>query len=268
MFASLSSLRFKLVFAPMLPSFSFYDILLIICVSLFGTVSSFVRDPQIKAVFATLPVPFSLTWLAVGLPVDCANVVSMFLLLAYVHTTRIAHMKFNVPIIPSIVIGIALYVGVGALIAGRVPQHEWLFDVLCALSVLVGAIMLRTQQYSSGVAYRTPLHPAAKFSAIVFVVIALVSIKKVLQGFAPFFPTMNSVTSYEARHSLPTQCRQIPAFLVAAAPMLWIMRLFEVHLGQSRGVTLLAGVSLYLVVFLPINFWIRRQIVESQRVTK
>ncbi|HSQ41948.1 MAG TPA: hypothetical protein VLM37_06695 [Fibrobacteraceae bacterium] len=250
-----------------LPHFGFFDWLLILCVSVFGTFSSKVRDPQIKAVFATVPVPFSLVWLAVGLPVASSNVAGSFLILAYVHGVRILHDRAHVPIIPSIAFGIALYAGIGALLAHRIPDNLSVFLFLSALSLLSGALILVFQNYRSGVFYRTPLPPLPKFVSIFCVVTGLVWIKGLLVGFAPFFPLMNSVISYEARHSLPTQCRQIPVFMVAASPMLVWMRFAECSWNWPRGWVLATGVTLYMLVFLPLNAKVRKLGMKNQTPT-
>lgn len=238
---------------------SFYDWLLVICVALFGTLSSFVRDPQIKAVYATVPLPFGLAWLAVGLPVAATNGMGAFLVLLYVHIVRICHDRFRVPIVAAIGFGITVYAGLGAFLVPRLPKQEWFFVFLCVLVMITGSILLRTHTYAQGVQHRTPLHPLPKFLAVFGVVFALALLKRTLQGFTPFFPMMNSVVSYEARHSLWTQCRQIPVFMVAAGPMLLVMRYTELA-GLNRFVVLSLGVVLYMLIFLPVNQWVRTQI--------
>jgi len=239
--------------------FTFYDWLLILCVTAFGTVSSFVRDPQIKSVFATVPVPFSLGYLAVGLPIMGANIVGAFLLLAYAHTARILHDRFKWPIVPSIAVGVSTYVLIGAFFAKRVPAGGLLFVSLCVMCSLCGIFLLWKQDYHAGVQYRTPLHPLPKACAIFSVVVVLAMLRHFLLGFTPFFPIMNSVTSYEARHSLATQCRQIPVFLVPAGFMLGLMRYLEVTVGVARCWVLTSGVLLYLTIFIPINAWVRKK---------
>jgi len=117
---------------------------------------------------------------------------------------------------------------------------------------------LKIQNYHVGVFYRTPLHPLPKFGAMFIVVFCLALLKHQLLGFTPFFPMMNSITSYEARHSLAVQCRQIPVFLVAGAPMLGLMR-FLATLSWTPGAVLAGGVVLYMVVFIPVNAWVRKQ---------
>lgn len=238
--------------------------MLVLVVASFGTISSFVRDPQIKAVFATVPVPFGLAWLAVGLPVGVFNAAGMFLVLVYVHSVRILHEK-GMPILISIALGISIYIGGGLLLVQFLPNESWVFHTISIAAAMTGLLLLKTQRKHSGVPYRTPLHPVPKFLAMFSVVYGLALIKKWLLGFTPFFPMMNSITSYEARHSLWVQCRQIPVFLVAAWPMLEWMYFSERYWGWSRGWVLSGGVTLYMVVFMPLNQWLRKQTSEVGR---
>jgi len=236
----------------------FWDWLLVLLVAAFGTISSFVRDPQIKAVFATVPVPFGLAWLAVGLPVGVYNAAGMFLVLVYVHTVRIFHEK-GIPILVSIGLGISTYIVGGLFLIQYLLDEPWVFHILTAMAAGTGILLLKIQRHHIGTPYRTPLHPIPKFLAMFGVVYGLALIKQWLLGFTPFFPMMNSITSYEARHSLWVQCRQIPVFLVAAWPMLEVMYSAERHWHWGRAWVLTSGVVLYMVVFLPINHWLRRQ---------
>lgn len=240
-------------------SLLFWDWVLVLCVALFGTMASLVRDAQIKAVFATLPVPFALAWLAVGRTIDITNAVSMFAVLLYAHGVRLFHDRWHWPILLSISMGVFLYSVTGAGFAHGLVHSEWAFLGVCALGMVLGLWILRHQHYDGGTPYRTPLHPVVKFLAVFGVVFGLVFLKSFLAGFTTFFPMMNTVTSYEMRRSLATQTRQIPVFLVAAGPMLVSMRYLEIGLHTSRWVTLGTGIFLYMMVFLPLNAWVRRQ---------
>lgn len=240
-------------------AFNFWDWLLIVVVALFGTISSFVKDPQIKAVYATVPVPFSLAWLAVGLPVNVNNAAGVLLVLVYVHVVRVAY-QMGIPIIFAIAIGIAFYVSGGVLMVKTLPQSEWLFVFLLIFAFVLGVVLLKTQKMHLGSQYRTNLNPIVKFASLFSVVFVLALIKKSLLGFTPFFPMMNSITSYEARHSLWVQCRQIPVFMVAVPWMLASMRYLELYVTSNRFMVLSVGVLLYMIVFLPTNKWLRKQV--------
>jgi hypothetical protein len=53
--------------------FGFYDYLLIFAVTALGTFSAYLKDPQLKAVCATIPVPFGFAYLALEMPIGAAQ---------------------------------------------------------------------------------------------------------------------------------------------------------------------------------------------------
>jgi len=71
---------------------------------------------------------------------------------------------------------------------------------------------------------------------------------------------MNSVVSYESRHSLGDQCRQIPLFLIAA-PVMWISMRYAETIGKlNHWLVLAIGVTLYMIIFWPLNQELKRRI--------
>ncbi len=246
--------------------FSPYDLLLLVAVTALGTFSAYIKDPQVKAGMGTIPIPFSCAWLAVGAPVDLSNALGSFLILAYVHLVRVQHDRWNVPIVPAIALGIGAYAGLGILLYKFVVHSEARFLLANALSMALGLWLYVTQDYRKGVSYRTPLPPPLKAGAIAGVLALLIFLKKFLGGFAPFFPMMGSVTSYESRHSLKDQCRQMSLFMIAAPLMLLSMRHAQMQLNWAKGLVLLAGVSVYMAVYWPLNLSVRRRIAKASLV--
>lgn len=243
--------------------FNPYDLLLLVAVTALGTFAAYIKDPQVKAGMGTIPIPFSCAWLAVGAPVDLSNALGSFLILAYVHLVRVQHDRLNIPIIPAIALGIGAYAGLGALLYRFVEPSEARFYLANALSMVLGAWLYATQDYRAGVSYRTPLSPPLKAGAIAGVLLLLIFLRKFLGGFAPFFPMMGSVTSYESRHSLKDQCRQMSLFMVAAPPMLMAMRYTQIQLHWAKGFVLLIGVCCYMAVYWPLNLSVRRRIAQA-----
>lgn len=104
--------------------FEFYDWLLVFMVTALGVFSAYTRDPQLKAVAATIPIPCGFAYIAVGLPMGTANAISGFMCLLYVHIVRILHYKVKIPIIPSIVAGLAFFVALGTFLMPRIPDGK------------------------------------------------------------------------------------------------------------------------------------------------
>jgi len=243
-----------------------YDILLLSAVTALGTLSAYIKDPQVKAGMATIPIPFSCAWLAVGAPVDASNAMGQFLIVGYGQLVRLLHDRWRVPIVPSIVLSIAAYSFTGAWLFRFVPHSEALFWSLHALAIAVGVWLFHTQDYRAGVSYRTPLPVPLKGAAIASVLVLLIAIKKALGGFATLFPMMGSITSYESRHSLRDQCRQLSIFLIAGPALLVPMRVAQVYVGWSKGWVLLLGVCCYMAVYWPLNLAVKRRIAAQAAV--
>ena len=69
--------------------FGIYDWLLVFMVTALGTLSAYLKDPQLKAVTATIPIPCGFAYIAVGLPMGTENAVSGFMCMLYVHIVRL-----------------------------------------------------------------------------------------------------------------------------------------------------------------------------------
>ena len=234
-------------------NFEPYDWLLIFMVTALGTASAYMKDPQLKAVAATIPIPCGFAYIAVGLPMGTANAISALLCLMYVHVVRIGHNRLHIPIVPSIIIGLAIFVVIGTTLQPIVPDNEPVFFAVCLFDFLLGVLIYFKQPYKSGVPYKTPLPVYIKAPAIALVVSGLMVIKRLMGGFCTSFPMMNSIVSYESRYSLGDQCRQLPLFLIAGPFMFVEMRLLETRLGLNHWIVLLCGYILFAFIYWPLN---------------
>lgn len=239
--------------------FEFYDWLLVFMVTALGVFSAYTRDPQLKAVAATIPIPCGFAYIAVGLPMGTANAISGFMCLLYVHIVRILHYKVKIPIIPSIAAGLAFFVALGTFLMPRIPDGEPYFIGACIFDFAVGVILFQTQKYKSGVRYKTPLPVYIKAPAIAGVVSGLMVIKRLMGGFCTSFPMMNSIVSYESRYSLGDQCRQLPLFLIAGPFMFAEMRYLEILLHLNHWIVLLCGYALFACIYWPLNQELKRR---------
>jgi len=172
---------------------------------------------------------------------------------------RIMHYKVKIPIIPSIVIGLACFVALGTFLMPIVPDTEAMFLGACAFDFTVGVILFQKQKYKSGVRYKTPLPVYIKAPAIAGVVAGLMVIKRLMGGFCTSFPMMNSIVSYESRFSLGDQCRQLPLFLIAGPFMFIEMRYLEIYLHLNHWIVLLCGYILFAFIYWPLNKELKRR---------
>ena len=239
--------------------FSGYDWLLIFMVTALGTLSAYLKDPQLKAVTATIPIPCGFAYIAVGLPMGTENAVSGFMCMLYVHIVRILHYKVKVPIVPSIIAGLAFFVALGTFLHSRIPEGEAYFIGACVFDFVIGVIFFQKQKYKSGVRYKTPLPIYIKAPAIAGVVSGLMLIKRLMGGFCTSFPMMNSIVSYESRFSLGDQCRQLPLFLIAGPFMFVTMRYVEIGFGLNHWIVLLIGYIVFALIYWPLNKELKRR---------
>ena len=239
--------------------FGFYDWLLVIMVTALGTISAYLKDPQLKAVTATIPIPCGFAYIAVGLPMGTENAVSGFMCMLYVHIVRILHYKVKIPIVLSIIAGLAFFVTLGTFLHARIPEGEAYFIGACLFDLIIGIIFFQKQKYKSGVRYKTPLPVYIKAPAIAGVVSGLMLIKRLMGGFCTSFPMMNSIVSYESRFSLGDQCRQLPLFLIAGPFMFATMRYVEIGLELNHWIVLLIGYVVFALIYWPLNKELKRR---------
>lgn len=240
-------------------NFSFYDWLLVFMVTALGTLSAYLKDPQLKAVTATIPIPFGFAYIAVGMPIGAANAISGFMCMLYANAVRLLHYKAKIPIVPSIILGLAGFVLLGTFLMPRIPDGEPFFIGVCLFDFVAGVIMFQKQKYKSGIRYKTPLPIYIKAPAIAFVVAGLMFIKRLMGGFCTSFPMMNSIVSYESRFSLGDQCRQLPLFLIAGPFMFATMRYTEIGFGFNHWIVLLIGYIIFTFIYWPLNKELKRR---------
>jgi hypothetical protein len=227
-----------------------HDIALVAAVSLQATALSQAPEARWKAAILSLPVPFTMAALAVGRPVGATNVLALVLLFLFAQTVRVLHQQWRTPIVLSIALAAAGYILLGAALARLIPDTDLAFWTACAGVILLGAALLRTLPHRNEPAYRSPVTLLIKLPVIVAVILVLVTLKSVLQGFMTLFPMMGVVAAYEARHSLWTVGRQMPVVMITLAPMMAVCRISQGRVGLGPG--LLLGWLAFLVVFLPL----------------
>jgi len=210
---------------------SFWDIALILVVSVMGTAVAYLRHPEHKAFVLMLPVPFTLASLALGRPVDATNVLGMGVLFGFSVGVWTLHTRCRWPILPAIAVCAGGYCAAGAGIARLRPEGDAAFWAAAALLFLAAAGLIRALPYREEPHHRTPLPVWIKLPAIALVISGLVLIKQHLGGFTTMFPMVGTVAAYEARNSLWTIVRRLPWVIVLMVPMMAVIRLAQPHIG-------------------------------------
>jgi hypothetical protein len=235
--------------------FGTWDLILLAVVSLQATLLAYLPHPKWKALIMTLPIPFTLASLAVGAPVNTTHVAALNLLLAYTHGVRLLHDRAKLHIIPAIFISAAGYCLAGALLRPILPQSSAAFWTACVLTLLVAVAAHALYPRHEEPGHRSHLPFWIKFPLVAGVILILILMKRVLQGFMTMFPMVGVVASYEARYSLGAVCVALPDFMFAMVPMMAVVRLTQPQMGLA------AALGVGWVVFIPMlaplirDFW-------------
>jgi len=240
-----------------------WDLALIVVVSLQGTLLAYLPAPKWKAFLVSLPVPFTLSSLALGKPVSAQNVLGLVLLLFFALAVRWLHQGARLHITAAIALAALGYCGSGTLLVGVVPETPLMFW-LSALGVIgLGIWLLITMPHRKEPDYRSPLPVWLKLPVMMGVILFIVVIKEALQGFMTVFPMMTTVGAYESRRSLWTLVRQMPVVMVTLTPMMIACRLSQPWVGQ--GLSLVVGWAVFLSIFLPLTRYLwSRAAAEAQ----
>lgn len=233
--------------------FGLWDILLVVIVSVQATLLAYLPEPRWKAAIFSLPIPFTLSTLALGRPVGASNVLGLPVLVLYTQGVRLLHQRLRLPIILSIALAAAGYCAIGALLAPITPDTEAAFWV-CALTVFtLGLALTRLLPEREEPAARSLLPAWIKLPLVAVVIIGLVLLKNTLQGFMTLFPMVGVVAAYESRRSLWTLGRQVPYLMLTLIPLMVTCRLAEPVLGLAGSLAL--GWAVFLAIFIPLTRW-------------
>lgn len=229
--------------------FTFWDIALIVVVSVMGTAIAYVRDPEHKAFVLMLPFPFTLATLALGRPVDATNVLAIAPSFGFTFGVWLLHARWRLPILAAIPVCALAYLLVGTGLNRVVPASHGVFWLSVAGIFVCGLLLIRYLPFRAEPRHRTPLPVWIKLPAIALVITLLVVLKQHLGGFMTMFPMVGTVAAYEARHSLWALVRRFPWVAVMIAPMMGIVRLAQDALG-IYGALLAAWLPLLLALWL------------------
>jgi hypothetical protein len=239
-------------------SLSFWDLLLLVAVSTMVLVVAYLSHPRWKAFVLMLPVPFTFSTLALGARVDATNAAGLILLLLFTHLVRILHYRLRLPIVAAILLADGAYVAVATLSASWIPEGDVPFLIACGVNVVLATVALRLTPPRNEPAHRTPLPVRIKVPLTMGLVSLLIVGKSALQGFMTTFPMVGTFASYEARHSLWTNCRQIPILMVLLTPTMIAVRYLTPHVGMP--LAFVGGWVVFLAGALPLGLAVRRHV--------
>lgn len=224
-----------------------WDAALVVAVTGMVAVMAHLRSPRRKALVLSVPLPFTIATLAVGRPIDATHVSALWLLFAYTLAVYALHRRLGLALIPSIVVAAAGFVVVGGALNAHLPNGEAAFWLAVAATLVVSWTLLRALPVSNEVGMLVDLPLARKLSLVALVVAALVAFKGIMGGFMTLFPMVGVVASYENRHGLWANVRQVPVVMLTMLPLMVTTRLVEPALGLP-GALLLGWIPFLLAL--------------------
>jgi hypothetical protein len=241
-----------------LSELTYWDLVLLLVVSSHATALAYIHAPRWKAFFYALPVPFTFCSLALGQPVGTTHALGLLGSFLFVYAVRGLHISARLPIVVAIVISGLGYGLIGAGLTAVVPDTELNFWLALAGVFVLATVLHLTLRHRDEPGHRSPLPVPVKFLAVVSIIAVLILLKQWLKGFMAAFPILGTITTYEARHSLWTLCRQVPVLMIGASLMLGVCRVTQAQFDDVR-TGLLAGLALGWLVYLACSILLTRR---------
>lgn len=231
----------------------YWDIVLIVGVSMQATAMAYIYHPRWKALLYSLPIPFTLASMSLGEPVGVTHVAGLLVLLSFFNIVRYLYQNRGWNIVVSIVVGALSYTVLGTLLARVLPHGKWAFWTMVSVCGVVGMMLFIKLPRRAEPGHRSPLPVWVKLPTVASVIVFLVLSKRYLSGFMPMFPMMGIITAYEGRHSLWTMSCQVPVLLLTFLPLMSVCRLTQPVLGL--GPSLALGWPIHLITLSVITRW-------------
>jgi len=103
-----------------------WDIILIVVVTIKGTLAAYIPHPRWKAFILLSPIPFTFAVLALGQPLDATNLSGLLVMLVYAFAVKFLHQQFKMPIVWAIVLAALGYCVIGGFLARVIPKTDTL----------------------------------------------------------------------------------------------------------------------------------------------
>jgi len=215
-----------------------WDVALVAAVTGMVAVMALLRAPRRKALVMAFPVPFTIACLAVGRPIDATHVAALSLLFGYTLAVHALHRRWRVPLLPSIVAAAAGFVGAATLLNRVLPRDDAAFWWAIGATLLAGSTLLRALPRRDEPGRRDEIPVLVKLPIALATTVGLVLLKQAIGGFMTLFPMVGVLASYENRHGLWSNVRQIPVVMVTMLPLMATSRLTEPSVGLAASLAL------------------------------
>jgi len=162
-----------------------------------------IKNPKLKSLVYSLPIPITLTLIATQKKVDGTHVVGLALLTGFLYLTSWLMRRFNNIWIADIVAAIA-YTAVGYILVKGVPDLASNILLLSAgyFVFWVLVVFYPKKPKKRPVPPRSRVNPALKGAMVFPLAYLLLLLKNILQGVVVTFPYSGVFAVYEMRHEL------------------------------------------------------------------
>ncbi len=215
-----------------------WDVALVVAVTGMVAVMALLRAPRRKALVLTVPLPFTIASLAVGRPLDATHVAALSLLFGYTLAVHTLHRRWRVPLVPSIGAAATGFVAAATLLNRLLPRDDAAFWWAIIATLIVGSTLLRRLPRWDEPGLRDAIPVLVKLPIALATTVALVLLKQAIGGFMTLFPMVGVLASYENRHGLWSNVRQIPVVMVTMLPLMATSRLTEPLVGLAASLAL------------------------------
>jgi hypothetical protein len=230
---------------------SFWDIMLLIVVSVEATAIAYLRNPKLKALVLTFPLPFTLATMSVGTRVGVFHITGIIIFSMVIFLVYVLSYRLKMPIVLAIILGGFGYCCASILLATILPDSQVFFWSIAGIVAVGATIALTVMPNKIEPGHRSILPVWIKFPAIATIVLVLIILKKYLQGFMTMFPMVGVIALYEARYSLWTICRQMPSYMLSLLLMVITCNVTYFSFGTVG--SFIAGWSAFITTLLLLN---------------
>jgi hypothetical protein len=141
------------------------------------------------------------------------------------------------------------YCIIGSFLARIVPRNEFTIWIVFVFTIIFGLFLYIKLPYRDEPGYKSSLSVWIKAPAVMGVVVILIVIKNMLQGFMTVFPMVGVIGAYESRYSLWTIGRQIPILMLTLGPTMAVIHILQRF--TVTGAALVCGWMVYILIMYP-----------------
>lgn len=165
------------------------------------TAITVVKNPRVKALIYSLPIPMTVALITTGGEVDGTHIMGVALVTAFLWLVMVLYVK-GIHIIVADIVAALSYVAVGYVLVTFVSLPVYVVAIIYAVLWGLFAVLYKHPKAKKAQPSQPAVHPAYKFSAVSAMAFLLLSLKNVLSGVVVTFPFSGVFAVVETKHML------------------------------------------------------------------